>query len=433
MISLIGLGHVGTVMAASLAASGRRVIAFDCDASKVDALSAGHACVVEPGLDMLVADSVASGRLRVTADLGEAVTSSTVSIVCVGTPSTRDGSIDLSQLVAAFESIGQVLSSLRRYHLVIVRSTALPGTTSRVAIPLMERVSGRSATRNFGICYSPEFLREGEAIRDFRDPPKIVIGEQATQDGDIALGLFPHTATTAVIRTDFETAEMLKYIDNSWHALKVGFANEIGSMAKALGLDGRKLMAEFERDTTLNISPAYLVPGAPYGGSCLPKDLAALRSLASEAKVNVPLLDAIMTSNLAHQDRLLQLVGKDTKQRIGIVGAGFKAGSGDIRSSPYVGLAESLTRLGHAVRIYDRHLEPRSGAVHAWSDGQVVPHLATSIRELIEFADVLVLCHLDQGYVEELRQSMTPTQRMIDLVGAGREASGVASYTGICW
>jgi GDP-mannose 6-dehydrogenase len=433
MISFIGLGHVGTVMAASLASRGRRVIAFDCDASKVDALRAGRASVVEPGLDMLVADSVASGRLRATADLAEAITSSTVSIVCVGTPSSPDGSIDLSQLVAAFESIGQVLSGLRRYHLIIIRSTALPGTTSKVAIPLMEHVSGRSATRDFGVCYSPEFVREGEAIRDFHDPPKVVIGERATQDGDIALELFPHSATTAVIRTDFETAEMLKYIDNSWHALKVGFANEIGSLAKALGLDGRKLMAEFERDTTLNISPAYLVPGAPYGGSCLPKDLAAIRSLASESKVDVPLLDAVMASNLAHQDRLLQLVGKDTNKRIGIVGAGFKAGSGDIRGSPYVGLAESLTRLGHAVRIYDRHLEPTSSAVHSSSDGQVVPHLAASIRELVEFADVLVLCHLDQRYVEELRRSMTPTQLLVDLVGAGREASGAASYTGICW
>jgi GDP-mannose 6-dehydrogenase len=190
MISVIGLGQIGTVTAASLAFDGRQVIAFDCDPSKIEALRAGRACVVEPGLDTLVAASVASGRLRTSADVAEAVAASTVSIVCVGTPSARDGSIDLSQLVAALESIGQVLASLRRYHLVIIRSTALPGTTSRIAIPLMERASGRSATRDFGVCYSPEFLRQGEAIRDFRDPPKIVIGEQAAQDGDIALRIF---------------------------------------------------------------------------------------------------------------------------------------------------------------------------------------------------------------------------------------------------
>jgi GDP-mannose 6-dehydrogenase len=433
MISVIGLGQIGTVTAASLAFDGRQVIACDCDASKIEALRAGRACVVEPGLDTLVAASVASGRLRTTADLAEAVAASAVSIVCVGTPSARDGSIDLSQLVAALESIGQVLANLRRYHLVIIRSTALPGTTSRIAIPLLERVSGRSATREFGVCYSPEFLRQGEAIRDFRDPPKIVIGEQATHDGDIALGIFPHTPSAPVIRTDFETAEMLKYIDNSWHALKVGFANEIGSMAKALGLDGRKLMAEFKRDTTLNISPAYLVPGAPYGGSCLPKDLAALRALASETNVDIPLLDAIVASNLAHKDRLLRLIGNDPKERIGIVGAGFKAGSGDTRGSPYIGLAESLAHLGHAVRIYDRHLGPGNDAADASSGAHRVPHQAFSIRELVECSDVLVLCHLDPRYVDELRQSMRPSQRMVDLVGAGREASGAASYTGICW
>jgi GDP-mannose 6-dehydrogenase len=280
MISVIGLGHVGTVMAASLAHAGRRIIAFDCDASKVTSMTAGKTPIVEPGLDALVAASVTGGRFRATTDPAEAVAASSVSIICVGTPSARDGSIDLSQLLAAFEAVGSALAGLRRHHLIVIRSTALPGTTSQIAIPLLERLSGRTATRDFGVCYSPEFLREGEAIRDFRDPAKVVIGERSAQDGDIVLSLFPRQPATPVIRTNFETAEMLKYVDNAWHALKVGFANEIGSMAKTLGLDGRRLMSEFERDTRLNISPAYLTPGGPYGGRCLPKDLAALRSLA---------------------------------------------------------------------------------------------------------------------------------------------------------
>jgi GDP-mannose 6-dehydrogenase len=433
MICVIGLGHVGTVVAASLAHAGRRIIAVDCDAAKVEKLNAGRTPIVEPALDTLVAASVASGRLQATVDPAEAVAASSSSIVCVGTQSARDGSIDLSQLVAAFESIGPALAHLRRYHLVVIRSTTLPGTTSRVAIPLLERLSGRTAARDFGVCCSPEFLRQGEAVRDFLDPPKIVIGELAAQDGDIALALFPHRPAATVIRTNFETAEMLKYIDNTWHALKVGFANEMGSMAKALGLDGRKLMAEFERDTRLNISTAYLAPGAPYGGSCLPKDLAALCSLAHESKVDVPLLGAIKSSNLAHQDRLLRLVGKDPAERIGIVGAGFKTGTGDIRGSPYVELAESLMRLGHAVCIYDRHLDAEAGTARTSSGAQDIPRSASSLRELVEFADVLVLCHPDQCYVEELRQLMRPSQRMVDLVGAGRKASGAASYTGICW
>lgn len=433
MISVIGLGQVGTVMAASLAFDGHRVIAFDCDAAKVDALRAGCTAIVEPELDTLVASSIAAGRLQATEDLAEAVATSVVSIVCVGTPSASDGSTDLSQLVTAFESIGKVLPGLRHYHLVVIRSTAPPGTTRKIAIPIMERASGRIAARDFGVCYCPEFLREGEAIRDFREPPKIVIGEKAAQDGDIVLELFPHSTDAAIIRTDFETAEMLKYIDNSWHALKVGFANEIGSMAKALGLDGRELMSLFQRDTTLNISPAYLAPGAPYGGSCLPKDLAALRSLANETNVAIPLLDAITTSNLAHQHRVLQLVGEDSNARVGIVGASIKPGSGDIRGSPYVGLAESLARLGHTVRIYDRQLRSGSSGGRASSVAQDIAYLASSIRELVEFADVVVLCHLDSRYVEELRQSMRPSQRMVDLVGAGREAAGAASYTGICW
>jgi GDP-mannose 6-dehydrogenase len=432
MISVIGLGHAGTVTAASLAHGGRQVIASDIEQSVVANLASGRAGLVEPGLDALVASAVASRRLQATTDTAAAVAASSATIVCVGTPNV-DGAIDLSQLATALDTIGQALAGANHYHLVIIRSTVLPGTTRRMAIPVLQRLSGRVYLRDFGVCHCPEFLREGEAIGDFRDPPKIVIGEQSARDGDIALDLFPRSPQTQVIRTDFESAEMLKYIDNAWHAMKVGFANEIGSMAKALRLDGRRLMADFATDTRLNISPAYLAPGAPYGGSCLSKDLVALRTLANERGVDIPLIDAIAASNRAHAERLARAVGGEPGERIGIIGAAFKAGSDDVRGSPYVALAESLALRGHEVRVHDRNIDPLGPAVRAWSGKGGVPRIAHSLRALVDFSDVLVLCHADPVYAEGLREFARTSHRVIDVAGAGRDALGVGSYTGICW
>lgn len=433
MISVIGLGQVGTIMAASLAFSGRRVVAFDHDPTKVDALGSGRSPFVEAGLDYRISSSVASGRLRATRDVIDAITTTRVSMVCVGTPSAHDGSVDLSQLTAACESIGPALALVDHYHLVVIRSTVLPGTTRRTVIPLLERVSGRRAGDAFGVCYSPEFLREGDAIRDFENPQKIVVGENASADGDITLSLLPQQQGTAIIRTDFESAEMLKYIDNSWHALKIAFANEIGAMAKVLGLDGRRLMSDFARDNRQNISAAYLTPGAPYGGNCLPKDVAALCSLAHAKDLDVPLLASIARSNTAHKGRLLRLVASHPAKRIGIIGVAFKAGIDDIRGSPYLDLAVTLTRLGREVHIFDPHLSGARMAACASIDTEAAPSVASSIEELVKCADVLVLCHLNLIEVGELSQLMRPNQLLIDLVGVGREIAGPASYSGICW
>ncbi len=432
MISVIGLGHVGIVTAASLAHGGRQIIASDLERSVVANLMSGRASLVEPGLDKLVAAAVASRRLQATTDAAAAVAASSVTIVCVGTPNV-DGAIDLSQLTTALDTIGQALAGVNHYHLVIIRSTTLPGTTRRMAVPMLQRLSGRVYLRDFGVCHCPEFLREGEAIGDFRDPPKIVIGEQSARDGDIALDIFPRSPQTHVIRTDFESAEMLKYIDNAWHAMKVGFANEIGSMAKALHLDGRRLMADFATDTRLNISPAYLAPGAPYGGGCLSKDLVALGALARERGVEIPLIDAIASSNRAHAERLSQLVGGQPGERIGVIGAAFKAGSSDIRGSPYVALAESLALRGHEVRVHDRNIDPLGPAVRAWSGKGGAPRIAHSLRALVDFSDVLVLCHADAVYIDGLCRFTRTSHRVIDVAGAGRDALGAGSYSGICW
>lgn len=423
-VSVHGLGHVGAVTAACLASRGHEVVAFDTDASRVEAVLARRAPVFEPGLDGLVAAARATGRLRATTEVAEAVAAAEILLVCVGTPALGNDGFDASALVAACDSIGGALGDVIRNPLIVIRSTVLPGTTRTVVIPALERGSGKRVGKDFGICVNPEFLREGVAIADFVDPPKIVIGELDCDDGDRLLALYSPAAATPLIRGCLEAAELLKYTDNAWHALKVSFANEIGALAAASGVDGLELMEQFGRDSRLNVSVAYLRPGAPFGGACLSKDLSALRGFATDRGVRTPVLDSIEMSNCAHLDRLLAVIDGCRSERIGLVGLGFKPGTGDLRNSPFVALADTLIARGHVVRYFDPCVD---GATHASATNLVA---TSSLLELIEFAQTLVLCHRDDTHNVELQQRLTPTHRILDLGGLGREACNTAEYIG---
>jgi len=420
-VGIHGIGCVGAVTGACLARQGHDVFAFDLDRTRRDF------ALREPGLAALVADVRATGRLRILSDAASVVAATEMTLLCVGTPATAEGGFDASQLISACESIGGALAGGAADHLVVVRSTVLPGTTRGLIAPVLERCSGRRLGDGLVVCVNPEFLREGSAIEDFSAPPKTVIGELNSGDGDRFLALMAPPTDTPLIRVDFETAELLKYTDNVWHALKVGFANEMGALAAAHGVDGLRLMQEFIRDERLNISPAYLRPGGPYGGPCLPKDLLALRALAASRAIRTPILDAVAPSNDALLERILACLDEGTTRRYGIVGLGFKPGTDDLRGSPFVALGEALLGRGHAVQYFDRSLNgnalPGAGALRS----------AASLRALLAFAESIVLCHRDAAYNAELRQHLAQTHRVLDLGGASREACGAARYAGIAW
>ncbi|MGH9004894.1 MAG: nucleotide sugar dehydrogenase, partial [Acidimicrobiia bacterium] len=345
-ISVYGLGYVGAVSAACLAADGHTVVGVDTNPVKVDLLNKGHAPVVESGLAALIEEGVRAGRLRATTDCDSAVAGTDIGLVCVGTPSRGNGSLDLTSLRRVAGDIGQAIRRRRSPITVVVRSTALPGTTRDVLQPELERTAGRPVA----VAVYPEFLREGTAIRDYRQPPKVVIGaiHEAVRDLVTRLAARPGAP---LIQTDLELAEMAKYVDNSWHALKVTFANEIGSLAKAQGLDGHRVMDILCTDTKLNLSPVYLRPGFAFGGSCLPKDVRALRYQGRGLDLDLPVLNAILPSNAQQLERAFQLVTDAGARQIGVLGLAFKAGTDDLRESPVVELMERLIGKGFDLRV----------------------------------------------------------------------------------
>ena len=295
-ISVMGLGYVGAVSAGCLARQGHEVIGVDAEPSKVNLINAGKAPIIEKDIGEIIEQQVAAGRLSATTDAAAAIRHTELSLICVGTPSLPNGGIDLKYVRRACEQIGAALRSHPGAPVVVVRSTMLPGTMREVVIPTLERRSGKRAGAEFGVCISPEFLREGTAVRDYLNPPKTVIGELNPASGDPLAGLYA-AVPGPLIRTDIETAEMVKYADNAWHALKVGFANEIGNVCKALEVDGHRVMDVFCQDTKLNLSSYYLKPGFAFGGSCLPKDLRALLYKAKTLDLSLPILGAILPSN----------------------------------------------------------------------------------------------------------------------------------------
>jgi GDP-mannose 6-dehydrogenase len=434
-ISIFGLGYVGAVSAGCLAKDGHEVIGVDPTEAKVDLINRGQTPIIESDIGEIIARAVKGKLLRATADIADAFNNSDLSLICVGTPSLANGGLDLSFVRRVCEQIGEQLRNKKTFHIVVVRSTMLPGTMRGVVIPTLEKVSGKTAGKDFGVCINPEFLREGTAVFDFYNPPKTVIGEIDAQSGDAMAQIYSHL-TAPLIRTNIETAEMVKYVDNVWHALKVGFANEIGNICKALEIDGHKVMDIFCHDTKLNLSPYYLKPGFAFGGSCLPKDVRALTYKARSLDLDLPILNAILPSNERQIERGLRMImGKGSKS-IGILGFSFKAGTDDLRESPMVEVIERLLGKGYELRIYDRNVK-LAGLVGANREYILhhIPHIsrlmAESIDEVLAFAEIIVIGNGDKAF-REIPNQLRGGQSVIDFVRVTESVSN-NKYDGICW
>ncbi|MGH3493147.1 MAG: nucleotide sugar dehydrogenase [Sciscionella sp.] len=436
-ISVFGLGYVGCVSAACLAARGHEVVGVDVNPAKVALVGAGKAPVVEQRIGELTAEVTGNGALRASCDVAEAVAATEISLICVGTPSAGNGSLSTAYLERVAEQIGDALGRQGNRHTVVFRSTMLPGTCERLLVPILERASGLTAGRDFGVAVNPEFLREGTSVHDFFHPPKTVIGEVDTASGDSVAALY-EGMPGEVFRVPITVAEMTKYADNAFHGLKIGFANEIGAICRAIGLDSHRVMDVFLADRKLNVSTAYLRPGFAFGGSCLPKDLRGLVYAARQADVSVPILGHVLASNTEHLERGLDLVTAAGKRRIGLFGLSFKPGTDDLRESPLVELAERLLGKGYDLRIYDPTvcLSRLMGANREYIETRL-PHLAQllsdSIEEVFDHAEVCVIGCMSP---EVLRVIESPTDKtIIDLVRlpdaeVRRSSEG---YAGVGW
>lgn len=420
-ISVFGLGYVGTVSAACFAEMGHRVIGVDINPDKVRLIREGVSTVIEAELPDLVRRGVSSGRLTASESTEEAVLGTDVSLVCVGTPSADNGSLAPHAVESVMSEIGEVMGRKPSRHLVVLRSTVLPGTCAEVVIPRLEASSGRSHREDFGLVYNPEFLREGSSVKDFFHPPQTIVG--TTDDGDEAVMQELYRQIEAPFRScELGAAEMIKYVCNPFHALKVAFANEVGTLCRSLGIDAHEVMDLFLADSKLNLSSAYLRPGFAFGGSCLPKDVRALLYCAKQNDVEVPLLQSILPSNETHLDRGLSLILKQGRKRVGFLGLSFKAGTDDLRESPYVRLAETLIGKGTSLRIFDHHvsLSRLTGANRKYIENEI-PHIAEllvgSMEELLDFAEVLVVTRLGDSERAALRKTRSD-QVVVDLVGS---------------
>jgi GDP-mannose 6-dehydrogenase len=435
-ISIFGLGYVGAVSAGCLAADGHEVIGVDPNSTKVGLINNGLPPIIEKDISDMIAKAVQAGRLQATADVAEAVTATELSLICVGTPSKNNGNLDLSHVRKVCEEIGTALRNKNGFHVVVARSTMLPGSMRTVVIPTLEEFSGKKAGVAFGVCNNPEFLREGTAVYDYFNPPKTVIGETDPHAGDVLVQLYAGM-NAPLIRTDIETAEMVKYTDNTWHALKVVFANEIGNICKAAGIDGHKVMDIFCQDTKLNLSPYYLKPGFAFGGSCLPKDVRALAYNAKQKDLDLPVLNAILASNKRQFAKGVAMVTAHGKKRVGILGFAFKAGTDDLRESPLVELIETLIGRGYELRLFDRNVNFASltGANRDFILNHI-PHISKlmvqSMEEVLDFAEVIVIGNSAPEFTDVL--SMTrPGQTVVDLVRITPQQSEDGRYDGICW
>jgi GDP-mannose 6-dehydrogenase len=435
-LSVLGLGYVGTVSAGCLASQGHEVIGVDPESRKVDLINAGKSPIIEKDIDQIINRQVAAGRLSATMDVTTAVQQTDLCLICVGTPSRANGDIELRFVRRVCEQIGTALRHHEGAPAVVIRSTMLPGTMRQLVIPTLEASSGRRAGTDFGVCVNPEFLREGTAVHDYSHPPKTVIGEVNRASGDLLASLYSGMPGP-FIRTDIETAEMVKYADNAWHALKVGFANEIGNLCKGLEVDSHRVMDIFCQDTKLNLSPYYLKPGFAFGGSCLPKDLRALLYKAKTLDVSLPILSAILPSNEQQFERGVRAVIDQGSRKVGILGFSFKAGTDDLRESPVVELTERLIGKGFDLRIYDKNVS--LARIHGANRDYIlnrIPHISrlmvSTIDEVLDHAGTIVIGNAAPEFLDIPRR-LSDGQTIIDFVRICDSLSVAGVYEGICW
>ena len=436
-LCVFGLGYVGCVSAAGFATHGHRVVGVDIDESKVSAIRAGTAPIVEPGLDDLISSAVESGDLLATVDGEGAVNQSDLSLICVGTPSGRGGEPDTSAVQRVLETVGASLRKTSAPHTVVVRSTILPGTSESVLIPVLERASGRSVDDDLGFAFNPEFLREGSSLADFESPPKTVIGARSDRSHDTVSKMY-EGIPGPVFHVPIAVAEMAKYADNFFHALKVCFANEIGSASRVLGLDSHEVMEIFKADERLNISTAYLAPGFAFGGSCLPKDVRALAELANREHLDMPILNNVIRANEAHLQRAFDLITGPGERRIGMFGLAFKSATDDLRESPFVELAERLIGKGFDLKIYDPVIAPsRLIGTNRRFVERHLPHLSALLvddpDEVVAHARVLVVGNRTPPVLSAVAASRD--KWIVDLVRMpdADTRRGDDNYVGIAW
>jgi GDP-mannose 6-dehydrogenase len=435
-ICVLGLGYVGAVSAGLLAKEGHEVIGVDPERAKVDLINAGRSPIIEKDLNDIIAGEVAAGRLRASTTVEDAVRHTDLALVCVGTPSLPNGGIDLKYVKRVCEQIGATLATHPGAPVIVMRSTLLPGTMRDVVVPLLEKHSGKKAGEEFGLCINPEFLREGTAVHDYYHPPKTVIGEVNRASGNLLATLYAGLPGP-MIRTEIETAEMVKYADNCWHAVKVGFANEIGSVCKAVGVDAHKVMDIFCQDHKLNLSSYYLKPGFAFGGSCLPKDLRALLYKAKTLDVQLPILGAVLPSNQLQIERGVQAIVDKGSRRIGILGFSFKAGTDDLRESPMVEVTERLIGKGYDLRVYDRNVS--LACLHGANRDYIlnrIPHISRlmvpSVDEVLAHAETVVIGNASAEFADVPRR-IGEGQTIIDFVRVSDSRSIAGVYEGLCW
>lgn len=434
-ISIFGLGYVGTVTAGCFAQDGHEVIGVDPFRAKVDLINAGRSPIIEAQIEEIISAEVKSGRLRATSDQDQAIRETELSFVCVGTPSQINGNLDLSFIRRVCELIGDALKTKPTRHTVVIRSTILPGTMRDVVIPTLEEHSGKKAGVDFGVCNNPEFLREGTAVKDFNSPPKTVIGELDRESGEILASLYSKLQAP-LIRTEIEIAEMTKYVDNCWHALKIGFANEIGNLCKSFSIDSHAVMKIFCEDKKLNISSMYLTPGFAFGGSCLPKDLRAITYTGKMRDLELPIMSSVLPSNELQVSRGVQMIMGKGKRKVGVLGFSFKAGTDDLRESPIIEVIERLLGKGYDLRIYDKNVRIASlvGANRDFILNRI-PHVSRlmvdKIDDVMEHAETVVIGNGDPEFGSvpgRLRQG----QSIVDFVRIANQRSE-NGYDGICW
>src|SRR5438876_6069726 len=401
-------------------------------------MDAGRSPIIEPGVQELISEAHRGCRLHATADLASAILNSEISFLCVGTPSLRSGKLDLGHIEPVCRQIGEALREKDSFHLVVLRSTVLPGTAESIVVPTLEKSSRKRMGQDFGVCVNPEFMREGTAVADFLEPSITIIGAADPAHSAMLRQLYAW-APGRVFETSFRSAELVKYICNTWHAVKVAFANEVGTMAKGLGVDAEAVVEIFTADTKLNISPTYLKPGFAFGGSCLPKDVRALNYRAKELDLNLPLFRSILPSNESHLERAVEMVLETGKRKIAMLGLSFKAATDDLRESPQVQMVKRLLGEGHQIQIWDDNvsLGRLIGSNRQYIE-EVIPHigslLSSNLEQVLENAEVVIVGTRGIGR-DALRASLKPQQIVIDLANLekSRRPDEQAFYKGICW
>ena len=435
-ISIFGLGYVGAVSCACLPELGHEVIGVDTNPQKVRMINDGQSPVVEEGINELIAAARQAGHLQATDDVEFAILNSDVSLISVATPSKANYEPDLSAVDAVIESIGRVIAKKPGQHTVVLRSTVQPGTTEDRIQPLLEKAAGRKVGDRLSLVFNPEFLREGSSVKDFHQPPQTVIGSIDDAGYEVLEAMY-QGLPGAFVRTSCKVAESVKYLCNVFHAMKIVFANEAGSVLKSCGLDGREVMKIFCQDTQLNISPAYLRPGFAFGGSCLPKEVKGFLTLARDRDVAVPAIAGLLDSNEAHVKTAYRLISRDGRRRVALFGLAFKPGTDDMRDSPLVALAEQLLGKGFDLRIFDRNVKiSRLLGKNKEFVEREIPHLdrllLDSPEAVLDQAEVIVVGHADAAARAAI-VARASGKRIVDLSGYAELRDCGADYEGICW